>query len=459
MVNDYQIVRTIRFKNVNAIGILGKLTTAIGNTGTSIGEIKTVHMGNRYVIRDIDIFISGKEHMSKVLREVSKIKEIKILEIRDSVLEIHKNGIVKMMNTLPINSLEDVHKIYWPGVSEVCRLIAEHENWKDTYTIIPYNVGLVTNGSAVLEFGNIGPVAAMPAIEGKSALLQKIAGINGIPLLMNSGDPNIIVQTIKEVAPTFGGIQLTGISSPQCFSVLEKLETEVQIPVMHDDQQGNAVVALAALINACKLTNTVIEEASIGVIGLGTTGTAIAKLLFEYTGQPVMGFTKSKTSIARHVHNGGTLASLEQIMRMADIVIATTSKGNVIRPDMVKKRQIILALSQPTPEIEPDKALEAGASLAINSRAINNSLSCPGIWRGTLDASSPVINFEMYKAAALAIADSATEGEILPTTLDPGAHIAVTHAVAAAAVKSGVAIRKLDGDYFEARDIKKPPWG
>jgi len=161
--------------------------------------------------------------------------------------------------------------------------------------------------------------------------------------------------------------------------------------------------------------------------------------------------------MARHIANGGALASLEQIMRMADIVIATTSKGNVINPDMVRKRQIILALSQPVPEIEPDKALKAGASLAIDSKAINNSLSCPGIWRGTLDARSPVINLEMYKAAALAIADSTTEGEILPTTLDPRAHIAVTHAVAAAAVKSGVARRKLDGDYFEARDIKKPP--
>jgi len=157
------------------------------------------------------------------------------------------------------------------------------------------------------------------------------------------------------------------------------------------------------------------------------------------------------------VRNGGALASLEQIMRMADIVIATTSKGNLIKPDMVKKRQIILALSQPIPEIDPDKALEAGAALALNSKAINHSLSCPGIWRGTLDARSPVINLEMYKAAAIAIANSATEGEILPTTLDPGAHIAVAHAVAAAAVKSGVARRKLDEDYFESGDIKKPP--
>jgi len=458
MENNYQIVRTIRFKNENVIGILGKLTTAIGKTDTLIGAINMVHMGNRYVIRDIDVYISGKEQMSRVLREVAKIKEIKVLEIRDAVLQKHKNGIINMVPSMPIESLDDIQKIYWPGVSEVSHLIADNINWKDTYTIIPYNVALVTDGSSVLEFGNVGPVAAMPVIEAKAALLQRLAGINGIPLLMSSSDPDTIVRTIKEISPTFGGVQLTGISSPNCFAVMEKLQCEVGIPVMHDDQQGNAVVTLAALINACKRSKIVLEEASIGVIGLGTTGTAIAKLLNEYTGRSIMGFTMSEVSMARHIRNGGTPASVEDIMHNADVVVATTSKGNIIDPNMVKKGQIILALSQPVPDIDPVKALEAGASVAINSRAINNSLSSPGIWRGTLDSLSPVINFQMYRAAALAIAESTTEGEILPTTIDPKVHLAVTHAVAAAAVDSGVARRKLDGDYFEDRDIKKPPW-
>jgi malate dehydrogenase (oxaloacetate-decarboxylating) len=458
MDNEYQLVRTIRFKNKNTAGILGRLTTAIGKTGTSIGSISTVHIGNRYVIRDIDVFVSGKDHLARVLNEVSKIPETKVMEIRDAVLEIHKNGIIKMVNTLPVNSMEDVRKIYWPGVSEVCRLIADNDSWKDIYTIIPYSVAMITNGSAVLEFGNIGPAAAMPAIEGKAALLQKLAGISGIPLLLNTGDPDAMAETIEQVAGTFGGIHLTGISSPQCFDLIGKLHSRLHIPVMHDDQEGNATVALAALINACKHAGKVLEEAAIGVIGLGTTGTAIAKLIYEYTGQPVMGFTLSKVSSARHMHNGGTLASMETIMRTADIVIATTSRGGIIRPDLVKKGQIIIALSQPEPEIDPDAAVKAGASIAINSRAINNTLSFPGIWRGTLDTKSPKINFEMYKAAALAIAGAATEEEILPITLDSSVHLAVTHAVAEAAVKSGLAARKPDGDYFENRDIKKPPW-
>ncbi len=458
MDKQYEVVRTIRFKNKNTAGILGKITTAIGKTGTSIGSINIVHMGNRYVIRDIDVFITGKEQMARVMREVARIPESKIIEIRDAVLEMHKNGIVKMMHTLPINSIDDVRKIYWPGVSEVSRLIADNEYWKDTYTIIPHSIALVTNGTAVLEFGNIGPFAAMPVIEGKAALLQKFTGINGIPLLLNTDDPATVSETLRQISLTFSGIQLTGISSPSCFEIMDKLQSSLNIPVMHDDQQGNATVVLAALINACKYTGVDLRQAAIGVIGLGTTGTAIARFLMEYTGKPVTGHTLSETSRARHISNGGTIADADTIMKTANIVIAVTGKADIINPDMVRKGQIIFALSQPAAEIDPDQAVEAGAALAINSKAINNTLSCPGIWRGVLDTNSLLINFEMYKAAAQAIADSATEEEILPITIDPLVHTAVTHAVAAAAIRSGVARRKLDDDYFESKDIKQSHW-
>jgi malate dehydrogenase (oxaloacetate-decarboxylating) len=454
----YQVVRTIRFKNVNTPGILGKLTTAIGKTGTIIGTIKTVHMGNHFVIRDIDVLVDGKEHLTHVLEEVSKIQEIKILEIRDAVLEIHRNGLIKMTNAFPINTIEDVQKIYIPGVAEVCRLIADNINWKDTYTSIPYNVAIVTDGSSVLEFGNIGPVAEMPIIEGKAAMLRKLVRISGIPILMDSHKPEDIVELVKRIALTFGGIQLTGIVSPQCFEIYKRLEKELNIPVMHDDQQGNAVVALAALINACKRCNLELEKVKIGIIGLGTTGFSIGKLLMQYTGNSVLGTTKSQASMGRFVDINGTLSSLEEIMETANIVIATTSRGDVIKPEMVKKGQIIFALSQPHSEIAPELAREAGAALAINSRAINNLLSCPGIWRGTLDAKAPKINFEMYKAAARAIANAATEEEILPTTLDAKVHLAVAHGVAKAAIKTGIAQRRLDDDYFEVTNIKMLPW-
>jgi malate dehydrogenase (oxaloacetate-decarboxylating) len=454
----YQVVRTIRFKNVNTPGILGKLTTAIGKSGTSIGTIKTVHRGNRFVIRDIDVFVDGKEHLARVLEEVSKIPEIKILEIRDAVLEIHRNGLIKMTNAFSINTAEDVQKIYIPGVAEVCRLIADNMSWKDTYTSIPYNVAIVTDGSSVLEFGNIGPVAGMPVIEGKAALLRKLVRISGIPILIDSHESEEIVESVKRIALTFGGIQLAGIASPQCFEIYDRLEKELNIPVMHDEQQGNAVVAVAALINACRRCNLALEQVKIGIIGLGTTGISIGKLLLHYTGKSVLGTTKSEGSMRRFLDLGGTPSSLEEIMKTADIVIATTSKGDVIKPEMIKKGQIIFALSQPHPEIAPELAREAGAALAIDSRAINNLLSCPGIWRGTLDAKAPKINWEMYKAAALAIANAATEEEILPTTLNVKVHLAVAHGVAKAAIETGIAKRRLDDDYFEVTDIKKLPW-
>ena len=230
------------------------------------------------------------------------------------------------------------------------------------------------------------------------------------------------------------------------------------MPVIHDDQQGNATVVIAALINASRTCHIDFSVAKVGVIGLGVTGLSIARFIRTYTGNPVLGATRSEASAKRHIADGGVMKSLPEIMKVADIVIATTSKGKIISSDMIRKDQIVFALSQPEPEIEPEEAMAAGSCLAINSKAINNLLCCPGLWRGTLDAQAQTINFAMYHAAAQAIAKSATEGEILPTTLDDRVHHAVTHAVARAAMETGAARRKLDDDYFENTNIMKPPW-
>jgi malate dehydrogenase (oxaloacetate-decarboxylating) len=236
------------------------------------------------------------------------------------------------------------------------------------------------------------------------------------------------------------------------------LEEGLKLPVIHDDQQGNATVIITALINACKTCELDLAKVKIGVLGLGVTGLAIYRFVKAYTGNPVGGATISEKSAKRHEADGGILFSLEDMMAHMDVIIATTSRGNIIRPEMVRKGQIIFALSEPQPEIDPVVAMESGSSLAINSKAINNLLCCPGLWRGTLDAQAQTINFDMYKAAAHAIAESAMEGEILPTTLDSRVHLAVTHAVARAAARTGVARRKLDDDYFENTDVLKAPW-
>jgi malate dehydrogenase (oxaloacetate-decarboxylating) len=453
-----KIVRTLRCKNANIPGTLGKLATTIGKVGVDIGNITTVHLGPHYTIRDIDVYAENEEQLSRVINEVSKLKEVSVLQVRDAVLEFHKSGKIKMVNTVPITSLDILRKVYTPGVAEVCRLIESQPSWKDTYTAIPYSVAIVTDGTAVLGLGDIGPVAGMPVMEGKAALLQQLVGVSGIPILLNIKDPNEIVETVKHIAPTFGGIQLEDIASPRCFYIEDRLVAELNIPVMHDDQKGTAVVTLAALINACKLTKVKLQEAKIGIVGLGAAGFSIGKFLLQYTGNPAMGTARTEASIKRHVEAGGIPSTLDEIMQKADIVIATTGVRGLIEPTKVRKGQIIFALSNPYPEITPEAARAAGAILAADGRSVNNLLGYPGIWRGTLDARAKKINYEMLKAATLAIAGAATEGELVPSAIDAKMHLSVTHAVARAAVESGLAQRQLDDDYFASVECKEPPW-
>ncbi len=453
-----KIVRTLRCKNTSVPGTLGKLATAIGKVGVDIGNIATVHLGSHYTVRDIDVFAENEEQLAQVISEVSKLKEVSVLEVRDAVLEFHKNGKIKMINTVPITTLDTLRKVYTPGVAQVCKLIQGQPGWKDAYTTIPYSVAIVTDGTAILGLGDIGPVAGMPVMEGKAALLQQLVGVSGIPVLLNTTDSDEIIETVKHIAPTFGGIQLEDIASPRCFYIEDKLVDELNIPVMHDDQKGTAVVVLAALINACKLTNAKLEEAKVGLIGLGAAGLSIGRFILQYTGKPALGTAKTEASVRRHAEAGGIPSNLDEIMQKADIVIGTTGVRDLIKPGKVRKKQIIFALSNPYPEITPEAAKAAGAALAADGRSVNNLLGYPGIWRGALDAKASKINYEMYKAASLAIASATSEGELVPNPLEPKVHLAVTHAVAKAAVESGVAQRQLDDDYFANTDIKAPPW-
>ncbi len=301
------------------------------------------------------------------------------------------------------------------------------------YTSIGNTVAIVTDGSAILGLGNIGPVAGMPVMEGKAALFDQFAGISGIPILINTGDPDEIVETVKRISLSFGGILLEDIRSPQCFEIEERLKNELDIPVMHDDQHGTAVVTLAAVITACRSTGIDLQNASVGQIGLGAAGLAICRMFLAYGVEEVYGTDLEEQAIQRLVSFGGKPLSLEEIVQSCDIVIATTGVPGLIRPEWVRKGQVILALSNPKPEIRPEEALQAGASFAADGRAVNNVLGFPGIFRGALDAGVKQISHQMLVAAAEAIANCTREGDLVPHPLDPKVHREVAREVEAAA--------------------------
>jgi malate dehydrogenase (oxaloacetate-decarboxylating) len=321
----------------------------------------------------------------------------------------------------------------------VCIKIASDPSLARQYTAISHLIAIVTDGSAVLGLGDIGPVAGMPVMEGKAMLMETLVGLSGVPILLNSKDVDTIVETVATIAPTFGAIQLEDISAPRCFEIEERLSERLDIPVMHDDQHGTAVVSTAALLVAARETGTDLRKAAIGQIGLGAAGQAIGQMLMRLTGNPVYGADLSASALERFAGLGGRRSNLKEIMAECDIVIATTGAPGLIKPDMVQPGQIILALSNPNPEIEPELALERGAAFAADGKSVNNVLGFPGIFRGAVDSNAPRITHEMLVAAAETIAAMAPPGDLVPSPLDKQVHQAVARAVAEKAYQQGLA--------------------
>jgi malate dehydrogenase (oxaloacetate-decarboxylating) len=317
--------------------------------------------------------------------------------------------------------------------------IAKDPKLAHTYTSISHLVAIVTDGTAVLGLGDIGPLAGMPVMEGKAMLMETLVGLSGVPILLNTKDPDEIIKVVAAIAPTFAAIQLEDISAPRCFRIEEELQKQLDIPVMHDDQHGTAVVTTAVLTVACRKLKKDLGKAVIGQIGLGAAGNAIAKMLMQITGNPVRGADLSEEALVRHERNGGKRSNLKEIMVNCDIVVSTTGVRGLIKPEMVRKGQIILALSNPRPEIEPDVALKNGAAFAADGKLVNNVLGFPGIFRGAVDTWSPRISDEMLLAAAEAIANHTTDDQLIPSPLDRNLHKAVAHAVALKAIEQGLA--------------------
>jgi malate dehydrogenase (oxaloacetate-decarboxylating) len=443
-----KIMRTFRVRLVQSPGVLGGLLAIIGKANGNIGEIRTIHMGIEAEDRDITVFADDAAHIDLLIETIKAYPPAEILEVRDEVLEIHQGGKIAIRSRYEINNLPTLRKVYTPGVAEVCLKIKEDSSLARRFTAIRHFVAIVTDGTAVLGLGDIGPKAAMPVMEGKACLMETLTGLSGVPILLNTKDPEEIIRTVVCMAPTFSAVQLEDISAPRCFEIESRIQEQIDIPVMHDDQHGTACVVTAALMNAALMAKMDLQKAMIGVIGLGAAGYALARMLMDFLGNPVYGADIAPDALKRLEEAGGRPAPLKEIMAGCNVVVATTGVPGLIKSDMIRKGQIILALSNPNPEIDPETARRAGAAFAADGKSVNNVLGFPGIFRGAVDADVARITRDMLIAAARTIAAAAPKGEIVPDPLDRALHKKVAQAVARVALDRNLNRDDLTG-YFD----------
>ena len=374
----------------------------------------------------------------------------------EKALKLHEewNGKIETVSKAAVKSREDLALAYTPGVAEPCKVIAENPEAAYTYTIKSNTVAVVSDGSAVLGLGNIGPLAAMPVMEGKAVLFKEFGGINAFPICLDTLDTEDIIETVVRIAPAFGGINLEDISAPRCFEIEERLKERLSIPVFHDDQHGTAIVVLAGIINALKVTGKNKETAQVVVNGAGSAGIAITKLLLTYGFQNITlcdkagmicegmeGLNWMQEKMAKVTNLGKRTGSLADALKSADIFVGVSAPG-IVTPEMVASMNhdaILFAMANPVPEIMPDLAREAGARVVGTGRSdfpnqVNNVLIFPGIFRGALEGRACAITEEMKLAAAEAIASLVSEEElsdvnILPAAFDPRVADAVSQAV------------------------------
>jgi malate dehydrogenase (oxaloacetate-decarboxylating) len=421
-------------ETIHQPGSLASVLLVIAEAGLAIEHLTALRRDQGRTLWEITLEMDEEADRSLYDR-IEQLPNARFVGKSDRVFNRHRGGKIKTVASLPINTLQVLRDIYTPGVARVCLAIKADPRAAHEFTNLDNTVAIVTNGTAVLGLGNIGPLAGLPVMEGKAALFADLVGLSGVPILLTETQPERVVATIAAMELSFGAIQLEDIAAPECFEIERKLRERVAKPVLHDDQHGTAVVALAALINAARQAGRSLRDSVIGQVGLGAAGTGIVRLLRAYGVERVLGADRSPDAIARLVALGGESASLEDIMARADIVIATTGVKGLIKPEWVRAGQVILALSNPDPEIEPLLARERGAAFAADGKGINNVLAFPGLFKGALSARVNHFSDAMLMAAADAIAKLARGDELVPDPLDKTVHERVAEAVRVAATE------------------------
>ena len=430
---------TYRIQLPHRPGSLARVAGAIAEGRGLIGDVNTINVGRESSVREITIEVHDKDHAEKIAVMIGNLSGVEVLWSRDRALLRHEGGKLTIESTQPVRTVQDMRDVYTPGVARACQAIVDDPSLASSLTMIGRTVAICTNGTRVLGLGDIGPVASMPVMEGKAVFYQQLAGVSAMPILIDTKDADEFVETVIRIAPTFGGIHLEDISAPECFEIESRLIEALPQPVMHDDVHGTAVVTLAAALVACRHAGLKLEDEVVGQIGLGAAGFGIAALMVDGKARRVLGSDPNPLSHERARAKGIEIVDMETIMREADVVVATTGRAGLIQPEMVREGQVILALTNPYPEVDPEAAIKAGAAFAADGTSVNNVLGYPGIFRGALLAGAEEITLQMKLAAAETIASLTTGDELVPDALDTNVHDQVANAVRDAAVESGVA--------------------
>ena len=473
---------TLRVEIAHQPGMLGRVASAIGQAGGTIGSVDLVQVKGQHTVRDITVETADLADWPRLTDAVNAVDGVRVLDTTDRTLQLHVGGKIEMQNKSPLKTRDDLSMAYTPGVARVCEVIHQDPDKAFQYTIKRNTVAVVSDGTAVLGLGDIGPRAAMPVMEGKAMLFKEFAGVDAFPLCLDTRDPDEIVAVVKAIAPGFGGINLEDISAPRCFEIEDRLKEALDIPVFHDDQHGTAVVVLAALLNALKLTSRRIEDLRILVVGTGAAGVAVTKILMAAGARFVIDCdSRGALSVEREDYLEGTMHPIKRALAEAgnpehriggpaevidgmDLFIGLSGARVMPASALAKMapNPIVFAMANPTPEVSPEEAAPYARIMATGRsdypNQINNVLCFPGVFRGALDVRAVAITEEMKLAAAEAIASIVTDDElredyIIPSVFNRDVAPAVASAVASEARRSGLAVAGAELGYGQTEEF------
>ncbi|HVU77712.1 MAG TPA: NAD-dependent malic enzyme [Gaiellaceae bacterium] len=450
---------TIRVRLDDSPGTFARFASTVGEAGASLGAIDIVRVERHTKVRDVTILAGDAEHLDAIVEAVREVEGVEVLEVSDRTFLVHLGGKISIVSRSPLKTRDDLSMAYTPGVARVSRAIAEDPQKVWALTTKQHMVAVVTDGSAVLGLGNIGPEAALPVMEGKAMLFKEFGGLDAFPICLSTQDPDEIVAAVKAIAPGFGGINLEDIAAPRCFEVEERLQAELDIPVFHDDQHGTAIVVLAALLNALRVVGKRLEDVRIVTTGAGAAGTAVTKILLAAGARTVIGcdehgsiyrgrpdLTVAKAAYAEITNAACEVGSADEMLAGADVFIGLSVPGAITRAgvERMAEQPIVFALANPRGEIDPEEIDDLAAVIATGRsdypNQINNVLAFPGVFRGALDVRAPAITYEMQLAAATALAgvigvEELSADYIVPSVFDREVAPAVAQAVSEAATR------------------------